>query len=99
MRFIAPEEVLAGAPEAARHLRLPFCWQVEVRQGGKLHRLGVEPDRVFGLRFEGAPENPQQAYFFLEGDRNRVGGNPGRIADILLLSSLGKLFPYFQEPL
>ena len=34
VRFIPPEEVLARAPEATRRLRLPFRWQVEVRQGG-----------------------------------------------------------------
>src|SRR4051794_1509616 len=52
VRFIPPEEVLAGASAPTRRLRLPFRWQVEVRQGDKSHRLGVEPDRVFGLRFE-----------------------------------------------
>lgn len=41
MRFIPPEEVLAGAPEATRRLRLPFRWQVEVRWDGKSHRLGL----------------------------------------------------------
>lgn len=60
VRFIPSEEVLAGAPEATRRLRLPFRWQVEVRRGGKLHRLGVEPDQVFGLRFEDLPENQCQ---------------------------------------
>ncbi len=70
--FIQPEEVLATAPEATRRLRLPFRWQVEVQEGGKLHRLGVEPDRVFGLRFEGMPNNRQCAYFFLEADRGTM---------------------------
>lgn len=72
VRFIPPEEVLAGAPEATRRLRLPFRWQVEVRHGGKPYRLGVEPDRVFGLEFHGAPENQQRAYFFLEADRGTM---------------------------
>ncbi len=72
VRFIPPEEVLAGAPEATRRLRLPFRWQVEVRQGGNLHRLGVEPDKVFGFHFEGGPENRQHAYFFLEADRGTM---------------------------
>jgi DNA-binding Lrp family transcriptional regulator len=70
--LIQPEEVLAGAPEATRRLRLPFRWQVEVQEGGKLHRLGVEPDRVFGLRFAGAPEHQRNAYFFLEADRGTM---------------------------
>jgi len=72
VEFIRPEDVLAAAPEATRRLRLPFRWQIEVQEGGKLHRLGVEPDRVFGLRFRGAPEGRQRAYFFLEADRGTM---------------------------
>jgi hypothetical protein len=72
VEFIRPEEVLARAPEATRRLRLPFRWQVEVQEGGKLHRLGVEPDRVFGLSFAGAPEHQRRAYFFLEADRGTM---------------------------
>jgi hypothetical protein len=72
VRFIPPEEVLAGATEATRRLRLPFRWQVEIRHDGKLHRLGVEPDRVFGLEFHDAPENRRRSYFFLEADRGTM---------------------------
>jgi hypothetical protein len=72
VEFIPSEEILAGAPKATRRLRLPFRWQVEVREGGNLHRLGVEPDRVFGLRFAGEPEGRQRAYFFLEADRGTM---------------------------
>jgi hypothetical protein len=72
VEFIRPEEILAGAPEATRRPRLPFRWQVEVQEGGKLHRLGVEPDRVFGLSFAGAPEHRRRAYFFLEADRGTM---------------------------
>jgi hypothetical protein len=72
VRFIPPEEVLAGAPAETRSLRLPFRWQVEVRWRGKLHRLGIEPDRVFGLHFEGAPENRRRVFFFLEADRGTM---------------------------
>jgi hypothetical protein len=72
VRFIPPKEILARLPEVTLHLRLPFRWQVEVRHGGKLYRLGVEPDRVFGLEFAGAPENRRRAYFFLEADRGTM---------------------------
>ena len=72
VEFIRPEEILAAAPEATRRLRLPFRWQVEVQEGGKLHGLGVEPDRVFGLSFAGAPEHRRLAYFFLEADRGTM---------------------------
>jgi hypothetical protein len=72
VRFISPEEILSGAPEATRRLRLPFRWQVEIRQGGRPYRLGIEPDRVFGLEFHTAPENRRRAYFFLEADRGTM---------------------------
>jgi hypothetical protein len=72
VRFISPEEVLAGAPASTRRLRLPFRWQVEVRVDGRAHRLGVEPDRIFGLRFESLPENRQHVFFFVEADRGTM---------------------------
>jgi hypothetical protein len=72
VRFIPPEEMLAGAPPETRRLRLPFRWQVDVRHDGKLHRLGVEPDKVFGLRFEGEREGRNLAFFFLEADRGTM---------------------------
>jgi hypothetical protein len=72
VRFIPPEEILMGTPESTRRLRLPFRWQVEIRRGGKPYHLGVEPDRVFGLHFEDAPENRRRAYFFLEADRSTM---------------------------
>ncbi|HEX4961382.1 MAG TPA: replication-relaxation family protein [Thermoanaerobaculia bacterium] len=72
VQFIPPEEVLRRAPAETRRLRLPFRWQVEVRQGGKPYRLGVEPDRVFGLQFENAPESRRRVFFFLEADRGTM---------------------------
>lgn len=91
VQFIPPEEVLAGAPEATRRLRLPFRWQVEIRHGGKPYHLGVEPDRVFGLRFEGMPENRQRTYFFLEADR---GTMPATRKGLAQTSFLRKLLAY-----
>jgi len=91
VRFIPPDEVLAGAPAETRRLRLPFRWQVEVRHGGKPHRLGVEPDRVFGLDFEGAPENRRRAYFYLEADR---GTMPVRREGLAQTSFVRKLMAY-----
>jgi hypothetical protein len=72
VEFIRPEEILATAPEATRRLRLPFRWQVEMTEGEKLHRIGVEPDRVFGLSLAGAPEHRRRTYFFLEADRGTM---------------------------
>lgn len=72
VQFIPPEEVLVGAPAETRRLRLPFRWQVEVRWGGKPYRLGLEPDKLFGFRFEGESENRRRAFFFLEADRGTM---------------------------
>jgi Replication-relaxation len=92
VQFIPPEEVLAGAPAETRRLRLPFRWQVEVRWEGKPYRLGIEPDRVFGLRFEGGPENTRRdAFFFLEADR---GTMPVARKGLARTSFLRKLLAY-----
>ncbi|HEX4497258.1 MAG TPA: replication-relaxation family protein [Thermoanaerobaculia bacterium] len=92
VQFIPPEEVLAGAPESTRRLRLPFRWQVELRQDGKPYRLGVEPDKVFGLEFlGGAPESHRRAYFFLEADR---GTMPIMRKELTQTSFLRKLLAY-----
>jgi hypothetical protein len=72
VQFIPPKEILARAPESTRHQRLPFRWKVEIRRGGKLQRLGVEPDRVFGLNFAGVSENLLSEFFFLEADRGTM---------------------------
>lgn len=72
VRLIPPEELLAGAPAETPRLRLPFRWQVEVLEGGKPYRLGVEPDRVFGLEFKGAEKHRRREYFFLEADRGTM---------------------------
>jgi hypothetical protein len=89
--LIRPEEVLKAAPPETRRLRLPFRWQVDVREGEKFHRLGVEPDRVFGLRLADAPEGRQVAYFFLEADR---GTMPVARKGLLQTSFRRKLLAY-----
>jgi hypothetical protein len=50
----------------------PSAGRLRSREGGKLHRFGVEPDRVFGLSFAGEPEHRRRAYFFLEADRGTM---------------------------
>lgn len=70
--FISPEQILERAPAETRRRRIPFRWQVDVQEKGRRETLGIEPDRVFGLRFEGAPETRNEAYFFLEADRGTM---------------------------
>jgi hypothetical protein len=93
VQFISPEEVLARAPAETRRLPLPFRWQVEAHHGGKPHRLGVEPDKVFGLHFQDAPENRRHAFFFLEADR---GTMPVRREGLGQTSFLRKLICYHE---
>jgi hypothetical protein len=67
--------VLAQRVTASTRSRGEKCcgpWQVEIQESEKLHRLGVEPDRVFGLRFAGEPEQRRRAYSFLEADRGTM---------------------------
>ena len=47
----------------------PFKWSVKTKEGVK---LGVIPDRVFGLEFPDANGNPTRAFFFLEADRGTM---------------------------
>lgn len=89
VRFIPPEEVLAGAPKETHHLRLPFRWHVDLRSEGRRWRLGVQPDRVFGLRFKG--QGVSSAYFFLEADR---GTMPVSRRDLAQTSFARKLLAY-----
>jgi Replication-relaxation len=89
--YISPEEVLAKAPTETRKLSRPFHWQVEVHHEGIFHRLGVEPDAVFGLRFKRMPENRRHAYFFLEADR---GTMPVERSDLRQSSLLRKVLCY-----
>lgn len=89
--LIQAEEVLARVPEETRRLRLPFRWHVQIRADGKSHRIGVDPDRVFGLRFKGAPANRREAFFFLEADR---GTMPVARKGLVKTSVLRKLLAY-----
>lgn len=86
--LIQPDEVLARAPEATRRLRLPFRWQVELHEGGRSHRLGVEPDRVFGLRYESGAANRREVFSFLEADRGTMPVVRKSLAQTSLLRKL-----------
>lgn len=66
IRLIAPEQILANAPEATRRARNPFKFTVTVNHKGYAGRLSVIPDKVFGLDFTA---ERKRTYFFLEADR------------------------------
>lgn len=46
-----------------------FKWHVTIQNGLK---LGVVPDRVFALEFQGETGKPERAYYFLEADRGTM---------------------------
>jgi Replication-relaxation len=86
VRFIDEPEILATiVPEQTRLSRRPLAWHVTVpyprrhRVGGKVEvhretrRVGVAPDRVFGLEFVHRPEGQNRLFFFLEADRSGKG--------------------------
>ena len=66
IRLIAPEQIVANAPEATRRSRNPFKFTVTVAQNGYAGRLSVIPDKVFGLDYT---TERKRSYFFLEADR------------------------------
>lgn len=47
----------------------PFRWRVQVNPGLK---LGVVPDQVFALDYQGETDRTERAYFFLEADRGTM---------------------------
>ena len=56
-------------PPAAKKSRAPFHWHLNL---STRHRLGVIPDRVFGLEYVDLPEDRNRAWFFLEADRGTM---------------------------
>lgn len=63
VRLIEPEEIANQLPLTS------FQWHVQVNHDGETNRLGIMPDKVFGLQFAGRPPGRDTAYFFLEADR------------------------------
>jgi hypothetical protein len=84
LRLITEQEILATlAPERTRRSRYPFTWHVEVRYPCLFHddqgeeqvrieprRIGVAPDKIFGIEMRHLPEGRNRLFFFVEYDRN-----------------------------
>lgn len=69
IRLIRPSELLERVvPEATRALDRPFYWTVDVTWQGRRERIGIVPDKVFGLEFMNEPP-PNRVWFFLEADK------------------------------
>ena len=71
-RFIEQEEIISKAPESTRTLRNPLSWTVTIQNRGKRVRIGVVPDRVFGIEIKNAEGKVRVGYFFLEADRGTM---------------------------
>ncbi len=64
VRLLTSEDFLLPDPKHRHHE--PFQWKVNMGKGMK---LGLVPDRVFGLEFPDQPPGRNRAFFFLEADR------------------------------
>lgn len=93
VRVIDPEELLAQAPEATRRRKNPLGWQVDVTDGGERYRLGVIPDKFFGLHYLDRPEGRNRAYFCLEADRATM---PVMRTNLRQTSFYRKLLAYYE---
>ena len=73
VELIEPQEILERLSEKDKKKTNPFSWKVDVKREfqGKWRtlKIGVIPDKVFGLYFPNDPPGKNKAYFFLEADR------------------------------
>jgi len=71
--LIKPGEIFKKLPEESKTRANPFSLKVNVRRSFQKRRqtlkIGVIPDKVFGLYFPNDPPGRNKAYFFLEADR------------------------------
>jgi hypothetical protein len=72
IRFIDQYEIISVAPLSIRKSRNPLYWRVMLYDHGKKHRLGVIPDRLFGIEIKNASGLSKIGYFFLEADRGTM---------------------------
>ncbi len=62
-RLLHSDELSMGPTTKPRE---PLQWSVNI---GNQTKLGIIPDRVFGLEFPDQPEDRRRAFYFLEADR------------------------------
>ena len=67
VRFLNSDEL--PLPTATGSRLEPFRWKVSLNSNT---RIGVVPDRVFGLEFADQPPDRNRAYFFMEADRGTM---------------------------
>ncbi len=83
-----PEILERKCPESTRDRKRPQTWYIHHPSAG---RMGITPDKIFGLRFLDRPEGQDVVYFFLEADR---GSMPVVRRNLKATSIARKLFIY-----
>lgn len=68
VRFIGPDEILAGCPEETRRAQNPFSLRAKLAHRGATREIGVVPDLVFALKF---PDGSRRC-FMVEIDRGTM---------------------------
>lgn len=72
IRFIDQDEIISLAALSAKKSPNPLYWPVTLYDHGKKHRLGVIPDRLFGIEIKNENAPSRIGYFFLEADRGTM---------------------------
>ena len=100
VRYVSPEEILERyAPERTRNKAhevggKPFRWRIQVREGEWHGSHFIEPDWMFGLDIDGAPE---PSFFFLEADRGTMSVKPTREGNLDKSSLFKKMLQYWSS--
>lgn len=72
VRFIDQDEIISLAPPPTQKFHNPLYWPVTLYHQGKKHRLGVIPDRLFGIEIKNKNVPSRIGYFSLEADRGTM---------------------------
>lgn len=91
IRFISFDEIIATAPEGVRRRKNLSKWATTVRWNGRMEKINIVPDAIFGIHFTNKSDGRNKSYFFLEADR---GTMPLTRKDFRQTSFLRKLESY-----
>lgn len=95
VRLVTTKEIYDKMPIKGGKKASPFAWDVNVKReiSGRIKdvKIGILPDKVFGLHFEA---DRRASYFFLEADRSTM---PIMRAGFQKSSYLKKLVGYWQS--
>jgi hypothetical protein len=76
IKIIEPEEILSRSPAENQKRINPYALKIETikttQREPKEIKIGLVPDKVFGLHFTDEPKGKNKAYFFLEADRSTM---------------------------